>query len=76
MNLIGYRLGGLGGPDAPITGSALTGSGQAVVDARLKMGVGRTFNVSGHVFRVVGVVNDRTLLGGVRTVLPSPSLSG
>jgi putative ABC transport system permease protein len=71
MNLIGYRLGGLGGPDEPITGSALTGSGQAVVDARLKIGVGHTFNVSGHVFRVVGVVNNRTLLGGIPNVYVS-----
>ena len=65
MNLIGYRPGGLGGPEAPITGSAVAGRGQAVVDSRLKVGVGHTFNVSGHSFRVVGVVNNRTLLGGV-----------
>ena len=41
------------------------GNGQAVVDARMKLGVGQIFEVSGHGFRVVGVVADRTLLGGV-----------
>jgi putative ABC transport system permease protein len=65
VNLIGYRPGGLGGPGGPITGRGLAGSGQAVVDARMKLGVGQTFEVSGHRFRVVGVVADRTLLGGV-----------
>jgi len=65
VNLIGYRPGGLGGPGEPITGRGLAGSGQAVVDARMKLGVGQTFEVSGHGFRVVGIVADRTLLGGV-----------
>jgi putative ABC transport system permease protein len=65
VNLIGYRPGGLGGPDGPITGRSLAGSGQAVVDARMNLGVGQMFEVSGHSFRVVGVVANRTLLGGV-----------
>jgi putative ABC transport system permease protein len=65
VNLIGYRPGGLGGPDGPIMGRGLAGSGQAVVDARMKLGVGQMFEVSGHSFRVVGVVANRTLLGGV-----------
>jgi putative ABC transport system permease protein len=65
VNLIGYRPGGLGGPGTPIAGRALAAGGQAVVDARLNLGVGSTFTVSGHSFRVVGVVSDRTLLGGV-----------
>jgi putative ABC transport system permease protein len=65
VNLIGYDPGGLGGPDGPITGRGLAGSGQAVVDSRLKLGVGQKFEVAGHSFRVVGVVANRTLLGGV-----------
>jgi putative ABC transport system permease protein len=65
VNLIGYRPGGLGGPGQPITGRGLAGSGQAVVDARMNVGVGQRFEISGHSFRVVGVVADRTLLGGV-----------
>jgi len=65
VNLIGYRPGGLGGPGEPITGRALATNGQAVVDTRMKLGVGHIFTVSGRSFRVVGVVADRTLLGGV-----------
>ena len=65
VNIIGYRPGGLGGPGQSIAGSAVAASGQAVVDARLKLGIGHRFTVSGHSFRVVGVVSDRTLLGGV-----------
>lgn len=64
VNLIGYRPGGLGTPTA-VTGHTVTGPGQAVVDTRLGLGVGRHFTVSGHLFRVVGTVTDRTLLGGV-----------
>ena len=65
VNLIGYRPGGLGGPGETITGRGVQASGQAVVDARMKLGVGQIFEVSGHGFRVVGVVSNRTLLGGV-----------
>ena len=65
VNLIGYRPGGLGGPGGPITGRTVTGSGQAVVDARMKLGVGQSFTLSGQSFKVVGLVADRTLLGGV-----------
>ena len=65
VNLIGYRPGGLGGPDGPVTGRGLARTGQAVVDARMKLGVGQLFHVSSYSFRVVGVVADRTLLGGV-----------
>jgi putative ABC transport system permease protein len=65
VNLIGFQPGGLGGPGALVSGHPVRASGQAVVDARLKLGVGHTFTVSGHLFRVVGVVANRTLLGGV-----------
>ena len=65
VNLVGYRPGGLGGPGGPIVGRELAGGDQAVVDARMKMSVGQTFELSGRSFRVVGVVTDRTLLGGV-----------
>ncbi len=65
LNLIGYSPGGLGGPGEPLAGRAVSASGQAVVDARLHLGVGQRFTVSGHSFQVVGVVSNRTLLGGV-----------
>jgi putative ABC transport system permease protein len=65
VNLVGYRPGGLGGPGETVTGHGVAGNGQAVVDARMKLAVGQNFVVSGHRFTVVGVVSDRTLLGGV-----------
>jgi len=66
VNLIGYHLGqDLGGPGELITGSPVTTSGQAVVDARLHLGIGQRFVVSGHSFRIVGVVANRSLLGGI-----------
>ena len=39
-------------------------SGEAVVDSRMNLGIGRRFTVSGHIFKVVGVVANRSLLGG------------
>jgi putative ABC transport system permease protein len=39
-------------------------SGEAVVDSRLNLGIGRQFTVSGRMFKVVGVVDNRSLLGG------------
>jgi putative ABC transport system permease protein len=69
VNIIGYQPGqSLGGPGEQVTGNPLATSGQAVVDARLKLSVGQQFTVSGHDFRVVGVVSNRTLLGGVPNV--------
>src|SRR5580704_6659658 len=37
VNLIGYRPGGLGGPGEAVAGRGVKVSGQAVVDARLKL---------------------------------------
>jgi putative ABC transport system permease protein len=45
-------------------GHQVTGSGQAVVDARLKVAPGAVFTVNGRLFRVVGVTTGRTLFGG------------
>jgi putative ABC transport system permease protein len=42
--------------------------GQAVVDARLKLGIGRHFRVSGRPFTVVGTVSGDTLLAGIPDV--------
>ncbi len=66
VNLIGYRPGsGLGGPGDLTAGHQVTGSGQAVVDIGLGLGVGQRFSVASESFRVVGVVAERTLYGGV-----------
>lgn len=64
--LVGYRPGaGLGAPGGLTAGHQVTGSGQAVVDDRLGLGVGQRFSVAGRSFRVVGVVSGLSLLGGI-----------
>jgi putative ABC transport system permease protein len=40
------------------------GPGQAVVDSGFNAALGQYLTISGHVFKVVGRVSDRTLLGG------------
>jgi putative ABC transport system permease protein len=63
-NLIGFVPGDLGAP--PIaSGRQVASKGEAVVDARLKLGVGGQFTMSGNHFVVVGTASDLTLLGGV-----------
>jgi putative ABC transport system permease protein len=63
-NLIGFVPGDLGAP--PIaSGRQVASKGEAVVDARLKLGVGGQFTMSGNRFVVVGTASDLTLLGGV-----------
>jgi putative ABC transport system permease protein len=64
VNIVGSRPGGLGS-SAATTGRRATGSGEAVVDQRMHLGLGQHFSVSGRSFTVVGTVADRTLLGGV-----------
>ena len=65
VNLVGYEQGqSLGGPGPVGSGSQVSGNGQAVVDSAMKLNIGQSFAVSGHDFRVVGIVSSRTLLGG------------
>ncbi len=64
INMIGAQPGGLGSPTVT-GGRSLAGNGEAVVDTRLGLGIGRHFTVAGLPFTVVGTVADRTLLGGV-----------
>jgi putative ABC transport system permease protein len=61
--LVGYRPGGLGTPKLA-AGRAVEANGEAVVDERLKLGIGSHFVLSGLPFTVVGTVTGRTLLGG------------
>jgi putative ABC transport system permease protein len=61
--LIGERPGGLGSI-SPSAGRGVRGNGEAVVDSRLGLGIGRHFTVSGRLFTVVGTVAGQTLLGG------------
>jgi putative ABC transport system permease protein len=61
--LIGTLPGALGSTTV-LSGRPMAHDGEAVVDARLGLGIGRYFVVSGIKFTVVGTVVDRTLLGG------------
>lgn len=62
--LVGAMRSGLGWPTV-IQGRAVRSPGEAVVDQRLGLGIGRHFRISGTSFTVVGTVEDMTLLGGV-----------
>jgi putative ABC transport system permease protein len=64
VNLIGTLPHGLGSP-TPLSGRPVDSSGQAVVDSSLGLGIGQHFSVAGHAFTVVGLVSQRTLLGGI-----------
>jgi putative ABC transport system permease protein len=63
INLIGTSPHGLGSPSV-VSGRPVTRSGEAVVDTSLKIGIGRQFTLGKRTFTVVGLVSDRTLLGG------------
>jgi putative ABC transport system permease protein len=55
---------GLGSPTVS-SGRQVATNGEAVVDTGLKIGIGQHFSVAKRVFTVVGLVKDRTLLGGI-----------
>ena len=63
VNLMGVQRGGLGDPQV-VVGHGFSGSGEAVVDSRLKAPVGSTLEVGGHGYQVVGMVDGRTMDGG------------
>ncbi len=67
VNLMGVRPGGLGDPQV-VAGHGFSGPDQAVVDSRLKVPVGSTLEVGGHGYQVVGVVDGRTMDGGIPIV--------
>ena len=67
VNIIGYRLGGLGAP--PVTeGRMPRGPGEAVVDSFLGVGVGERISVSGRVLEVTGVADGITFFFGTPTM--------
>ena len=63
VNVIGLPIGGLGTNQAT-QGTDVRGSGEAVVDATMGLGIGKAFSVGPRTFTVVGVTSNRTLLGG------------
>jgi putative ABC transport system permease protein len=70
VNVIGVQRGGLGDPVAT-SGHPLSGQGQVVVDGRSGATVGSQLAVGASHFLVVGVVHNRTLLGGLPNVYMS-----
>ncbi len=67
VNLMGVQPGGLGAPQV-VAGHGLSGPGQAVVDSKLRAPVGSVLIQGGHPYDVVGVVDDRTMDGGIPIV--------
>ncbi len=67
VNLMGVQPGGLGDPQV-VSGHGLSGPDQAVVDSKLAAPVGSALTLGGHLYDVVGVVDDRTMDGGIPIV--------
>jgi putative ABC transport system permease protein len=67
VNLMGVRPGGLGDPQV-VAGHGLAGPEQAVVDSRVHAGLGSVLSLGGHPYTVVGMVDDRTMNGGIPVV--------
>ena len=67
VNVIGFRAGGLGTPEAD-EGRAPRRRGEALVDAGLGSDVGEEIEIGGQTFLVSGVANDISFNFGVATV--------
>ena len=67
VNVIGFRAGGLGTPEAD-EGRAPRRRGEALVDAGLGSDVGEDIEIGGQTFLVSGVANDISFNFGVATV--------
>ena len=67
VNLMGVQPGGLGDPRV-VTGHGLSGPAQAVVDSKLHAPVGSVLRLGGHPYDVVGLVDGRTVDGGIPIV--------
>jgi putative ABC transport system permease protein len=67
VDLVGVQLGGLGDPTV-VWGRPLSRPRQAVVDSRLQAALGALLHLGGNSYRVVGIVEDRTLDGGAPLV--------
>ena len=63
INIFGVTIGGLGNP-AATSGRDLSGPGQVVASSGSGAHTGSEISVGAMRFRVVGLVRDRTLLGG------------
>jgi putative ABC transport system permease protein len=65
--IVGFAPGGIGDA-APGSGRDASAPGEAVVDGRLKIGLGHQFTIAGHTFRAVGLTHRRTLNAGIPVV--------
>jgi putative ABC transport system permease protein len=70
INLIGYRLGGIGQPHV-FKGRVPTTQGEAVADKKLGLRLGQTVDLSGHQVTVVGVATGITFFYGIPTIFTS-----
>jgi len=67
VNLMGVQPGGVGDPQV-VSGHGLSGPDQAVVDSKVDAPIGSVLHLGGHPYDVVGVVDDRTMDGGIPIV--------
>ena len=67
VNLMGVQPGGLGDPEV-VSGHGLSGPDQAVVDSKVPASVGNVLELGGHGYDVVGVVDGRSMDGGIPIV--------
>lgn len=67
VDLVGVQRGGIGDPKV-VSGRRLDGPDQVVVDSKLRGAPGGTLSLGGKRFEVVGIVDDRTMLGGTPLV--------
>jgi len=65
--VVGAQPGQMGSP-TPTSGQPVTGSGQVVASTKSGATVGGTMEIGTNTYRVVGLITDRTLLGGVPVV--------
>ena len=67
VDIVGVQPGGLGDP-AVVAGHRISGPDQIVVDSKLQGVPGGTLSLGHHGYAVVGIVDDRTMLGGTPLV--------
>jgi len=67
VNLMGVQPGGLGDPQV-VSGQGLAGPDQAVIDSKLHAQIGSVLELGGHPYDVVGVVDGRSMDGGIPIV--------
>jgi putative ABC transport system permease protein len=70
INLIGYRLGGIGEPKV-FKGREPAARGEAVADTKLGLALGTIVDLAGHNVKIVGIARGVTFFYGIPTVFTS-----